>query len=140
MEKLPSYANAKIQNVTAEEFEALLGRSIPNGQVQIDRNITFGELNHARSPLAWIIWGILTMLLSGSLKRGKPDLNLFFIYNMPLRALAKMTGGMVSMGMVDALVMEFKGFWIIGLVRMICAFLKNLVLNARLEKHLSQNE
>lgn len=139
-EKLPSYTSANIQSVTTEEFEALLGRSIPNGRVQIDRNITFGELNHARSPLAWMIWGILTMSLSRSLKRGRPDLNLFFIYNMPLRALAKMTGGIVSMGMVDALVMEFKGFWIIGLVRIVCEFLKNLVLNAKLEKRLGQNE
>lgn len=58
---------------------------------------------------------------------------------MPLRALAKMTGGMVSMGMVDALVMEFKGFWLIGLVRLACAFVKNLALNAGLEKRLRQN-
>lgn len=50
-----------------------------------------------------------------------------------------MTGGRVSMDMVDALVMEFKGFWIIGLVCLVCAFLKNLALNAELEKRLLQN-
>ena len=33
---------------------------------------------------------------------------------MPLRALAKMTNGAISMGMVDGIVMEAKGFWIIG--------------------------
>jgi len=138
-ERLPSYRGANIQDVPAEEFEVLLGRPVPSGRVRIDRNITFGELNHARSPIAWVIWGVLTALLNRSLRRGRPDLNLFFIYNMPLRALAKMTGGMVSMGMVDALVMEFKGFWLIGLVRLACAFVKNLALNAGLEKRLRQN-
>ena len=55
---------------------------------------------------------------------------------MPLRALAKMTGGAISMGMVDGLVMELQGFWIIGLVRVIYEALKNVVLNAQMEKRL----
>ncbi len=42
-----------------------------------------------------------------------------FQYNMPLRALAKMTSGAISMGMVDGIVLEVKGFWMIGLVRVI---------------------
>ena len=79
---------------------------------------------------------MLTILLDVSYKRGKPDLNILFQYNMPLRALAKMTNGMVSMGMVDGLVMELQGFWLVGLVRVIFEFVKNLVLNAQMEKHL----
>ena len=39
-----------------------------------------------------------------------------FQYNMPLRALAKMTSGAISMGMVDGIVLEAKGFWVIGLL------------------------
>lgn len=42
-----------------------------------------------------------------------------FQYNMPLRALAKMTSGAISMGMVDGIVLEAKGFWVIGLVKVI---------------------
>ena len=42
-------------------------------------------------------------------KKGKPDLNILFQYNMPLRALAKMTNGAISMGMVDGIVMEAEG-------------------------------
>ena len=59
-------------------------------------------------------------------------------YNMPLRALAKMTNGMVSMGMVDGLVWELKGFWLVGIVRVIYEFIKNAILNAQLEKRLRQ--
>ena len=58
--------------------------------------------------------------------------------NMPLRALAKMTNGMVSMGMVDGLVWELKGFWLVGIVRVIYEFIKNAILNAQLEKRLRQ--
>ena len=35
---------------------------------------------------------------------------------MPLRALAKMTNGVMDMGVVDALVREVKGWGLIGLV------------------------
>ena len=102
----------------------------------IDRNLTLGELNHARSPLGWLVWLVLTILLDVSYKRGKPDLNILFQYNMPLRALAKMTNGAISMGMVDGIVMELQGFWILGLVRVIYEAIKNVVLNAQMEKRL----
>ena len=79
---------------------------------------------------------MLHTLLKRSSREGTPDLNLLFQYNMPLRALAKMTNGAVSMGMVDGIVMEAQGFWIIGLVRVIIEAVKNLVLNAQLEQRL----
>ena len=113
-----------------------MGHPIPNGKTQIDRNLTLGELNHARSPLGWLVWLVLTILLDVSYKRGKPDLNILFQYNMPLRALAKMTNGAISMGMVDGIVMELQGFWILGLVRVIYEAIKNVVLNAQMEKRL----
>jgi len=63
-------------------------------------------------------------------------LNVLFQYNMPLRALAKMTNGAISMGMVDGIVMEVQGFWVIGLVRVILEAVKNVILNAQLENRL----
>ena len=74
------------------------------------------------------------------MENGKPDLNILFQYNMPLRALAKMTNGAVSMGMVDGIVMEAQGFWIIGLLRVAYEAVKNVILNAQLEKRLHQAE
>ena len=133
---LPHYTSGKVQRVPDDEWEILLGRPIPADTVKIDRNMTLGELNHSRSPLGWLIWLVLTALLNASYKRGKPDLNVLFQYNMPLRALAKMTSGAISMGMVDGIVMELQGFWIIGLVRVIIEAVKNLVLNAQLEQRL----
>ena len=133
---LDCYYKGDVLHVSDADFEKLLGHPIPNGKTKIDRNLTLGELNHARSPLGWLVWLVLTILLDASYKRGKPDLNILFQYNMPLRALAKMTNGAISMGMVDGIVMDLQGFWILGLVRVIYEAIKNVVLNAQMEKRL----
>ena len=133
---LDCYYKGDVLHVSDADFEKLLGHPIPNGKTKIDRNLTLGELNHARSPLGWLVWLVLTILLDVSYKRGKPDLNILFQYNMPLRALAKMTNGAISMGMVDGIVMELQGFWILGLVRVLYEAIKNVVLNAQMEKRL----
>jgi hypothetical protein len=82
------------------------------------------------------IGGVLNLMLKMKMKKGTADLNFLFVHNMPLRAIAKMTNGMVSMGMIDGLVMELKGFWIIGLCRMGYEFVRNLILNGRQKKRL----
>ena len=133
---LPHYTSGKVQRVPDAEWETLLGRPIPADTVKIDRNMTLGELNHSRSPLCWLVWAVLTMMLNASYKRGKPNLNVMFQYNMPLRALAKMTSGAISMGMVDGIVLEAKGFWVIGLLKVIVEAVKNIILNAQLESRL----
>ena len=133
---LPHYTSGKVQNVPDAEWETLLGRPIPDDTVKIDRNMTLGELNHSRSPLCWLIWLVLHTLLTASYKKGQPNLNVMFQYNMPLRALAKMTSGAISMGMVDGIVLEAKGFWFIGLIKVILEAIKNIILNAQLESRL----
>ena len=133
---IPHYLTGDVQNVPDAEFAALLGRAIPEDKIKIDRNMTLGELGHGRSPLGWIVAAVLGFLLKRSIRRGKPDLNILFQYNMPLRALAKMTNGAISMGMVDGIVLEARGFWIIGLVKVIVEAVKNVVLNGQMEKRL----
>ena len=138
--ELPGYYSGHVQDVSAAEFEKLLGRTIPADKVNIDRNMTLGQLHHSRAPIGWLIGAVLTMLYKRKMKRGTADLNFLFVYNMPLRAIAKMTGGMVSMGVIDGLVMELRGFWAIGLCRAGAAFVKNLVLNARQTKRLREGK
>ena len=137
---LPAYESGGVANVDESQFEALCGASLPSSVPRIDRNMTLGELNHGRSPIGWIAWAILTHLLRESERRGEPDLNILFAYNMPLRALAKMSGGLVSMGMVDGVVWELRGLWIVGLVRVLVEFVLNLARNAALERMLRGGE
>ena len=136
--ELLDYRTGNIQNVPDAEFEALLGRSLPEEKTAIDRTMTLGELHHSRSPLCWLISGVLTLLLRAGEKRGKPDLNILFQYNMPLRGLAQMTGGIIGEETVDGLVMEAKGFWVIGLVRALVGLVQNYVANSRYQAKLDE--
>ena len=125
------YRTADIKNVPDAAFEALLGHAIPEDKPHIDQTMTLGELQHSRSPLCWLAWAVLHTLLKCSSREGTPDLNLLFQYNMPVRALAQMTGGMVGQETVDGIVMEAKGFWIIGLLRALIGFGQNAVSNRK---------
>lgn len=135
---LPTYASGQIQNVSDTEFETLLGHPIPENKVAIDRTLTLGEMNHGRSPIFWLVWLVLQILYSTTMKSGKPDLNILFQYNMPVRGLAQMTGGVIGMETVDGVVMECRGFWIVGLVRAIVGLVQNAVGNANLQKKLDE--
>ncbi|MGI6230300.1 MAG: glycoside hydrolase family 3 C-terminal domain-containing protein [Tractidigestivibacter sp.] len=115
-ETLASYETGHVQHVSDKQFEALLGHPIPPTATKIDRNMCFRDLNHGRSPIFWIVWCVLAAIKRSSDASGTPNLNVLFIWNMPLRALAKMTNGMVSMGMVDALVREIKWWGLVGII------------------------
>lgn len=128
--ELRSYESGRIKEVTDAEFEALLGRPVPQERATIDRNMCICDLIHGRSPLFWLLWAVLNGMRKSGERRGTPNLNVLFIWNMPLRALAKNAGGVFSMEAVDGLVMEAKGFWVIGLVRVLVGIAANLARNA----------
>ena len=135
---LAHYRTAHVQEVLDAEFEALLGRPLPEETTAIDRTMTLGELHHSRSPLCWLISGVLTLLVRSGEKRGKPNLNILFQYNMPLRGLAQMTNGMIGDEFVDGLVLEAKGFWVIGILRALVGLLQNYVANSRYQAKLDE--
>ena len=138
---LDAYRTAKVQDVPDAAFAALLGHPVPDAKNhKITRNSACRDMIHGFSPLGWLVWCVLTAMERISYKRGKPNLNVLFIYNMPFRALAKMTNGGFSMEMADGIVMELQGFWVIGLVRLLIAFVKNMIQNAALEKRLAKAE
>ncbi len=127
---LSRYEAADVLSVPDRDFVALLGREIPADEPAIGRNMCFGDLNHGRSPLFWAVWLALKAVKRRSDASGKPNLNVNFVWNMPLRALAKMTNGLVNMRMIDALVMEIRGLWIIGILRFLVELAANLAANA----------
>lgn len=131
------YETADVTCVSDAHFSALLGHAIPDGRAAIGRNMCFRDLNHGRSPLFWLVWLVLRTIKNSSERKGTPNLNVLFIWNMPLRALAKMSNGMVNMRMVDALVMEIRGFWVIGIVRLVAEAVINLVQSSSLAKQIS---
>ena len=73
-------------------------------------------------------------------EKGKPDLNILFIYNMPFRGIAKMTNGMVSMDMVHGMVDAVNGHMLRGLGKIIRGFFANARANKAYEKMLADKQ
>ena len=103
--KLKSYYSADIKAVPDKEFETLLGHPIPDGSWSgmIGPNDAIGQLYYAKSLKARLIWKVMDGMLKKSIEKGTPDLNITFIYNMPVRAIGKMAGGMCSQKMCDGI-------------------------------------
>ncbi|MBP3672231.1 MAG: glycoside hydrolase family 3 C-terminal domain-containing protein [Oscillospiraceae bacterium] len=125
--KLPSYETGKISDVSDAEFEALLGHPIPeahwSGPIQPSDPLC--RLADAKSPLARLIHNILMKKLEEDSRKPTPDMMTVFIYNMPLRAFAKNSGGLVSTQMVDDFAFLANGHSIWGLYRFARDFLRN---------------
>ncbi|MDR1218742.1 MAG: glycoside hydrolase family 3 C-terminal domain-containing protein [Treponema sp.] len=125
---LPSYYAGKVGAVGDEEFERLLGRPIPKAawdrSLPLERNDTFSQLFYAKSLIGRLVYKALDSLKRRSEKKGKPDLNILFIYNMPFRGIAKMMGGAVDGAMVDALVEIFNGRFFRGAAHVVAAWFR----------------
>ena len=136
------YRTATINNVSAEDYRTLLGRDIPDGSWsgEITKNDAICQLYYAKSGLARLVYKVLTKLKDKAEAKGKPDLNILFIYNMPFRAIAKMSGGMVSERMVDDIVNIVNGDFFGGFGRLIKDFFYNLSLSNSFNKLISEKE
>ena len=138
-EELPSYYSGLIQQVEAEEFEKLLGYPIPHGKWagELGINDAICQMYYAKSGLARFVYKTLTNMKKKSEAKGKPDLNILFIYNMPFRGIAKMTGGAVSMDMVHGMVTVVNGHFFKGMKQIIGGFFANARANKAYEAKLS---
>lgn len=140
-EKMPSYWSADVAAVPDAEFHALLGRALPDGhwESELTLNDPLCRLSGARSRLCRWVFSFIERKKQKREAAGKPDLNILFIYNIPFRAIAKMTGGMVSMEMARALVRIGNGRVLSGLGRLIGGFFKNLRANSAYRRALQQD-
>ena len=137
---LPSYESGKVAAVSDAEFETLLGRPIPDGHWHgaLTANDAICQLYYAKSGVARLVYKIMTSMKEKADAKGKPDLNILFTYNMPFRAIAKMTGGMVSEKMVDDILFIVNGHFFRGLGRLIVDFFKNISANSAFMKELAK--
>ena len=115
---IPCYANAEIRKVSDEDFRKLLGHDIPDGSWSgtLQMNDAICQMYYAKSIKARLVWKVMDTLLKKSMAKGKPDLNIIFIYNMPFRAIGKMAGGMCSQEMCEG-IMEIVNGHAIGFFR-----------------------
>ena len=112
---LPTYASAKVQQVPDAEFEHLLGRPIP--QSEIDRkaplgyNSTLSQLKYAKGGLGRFAYHALNLIIKMFKETNKPLANTITmgVLNLPFRGLARMAGGAITMSMVDGILKLVNG-------------------------------
>ena len=132
------YKNADILAVNDADFEALLGRPIPDGKWggEICENDALCQLYYAKGAFARFLYRVLTSLKEKAEAKGKPDINIMFIYNMPIRSIAKMSNGLVSKKMTEDILFIMNGHAWRGLGRLIVDFFKNLRNTSKFKKAL----
>ena len=135
-EKLTVYRDGKILEIPDEAFSELLGGPIPDGSwtSALTENDAICQLVNAKSGLARFIYKQLEKKKQEADAAGKPDLNVLFIYNMPFRAIGKMTGGAVDKKMVEGMVDVVNGHFFGGLGKVIGGYFANGRENKKYEK------
>ena len=125
--ELYSYFEGNVTNISDEEYRALLGREIPDGSWsgELGINDALCQMYYAKSFIARHAYKVLDKRLKKSLEAGVPDLNTLFQFNMPFRAIGKMSNGQVSMEMVDAILLLVNGHFFKGLTGIIKGYFKN---------------
>lgn len=137
--ELPYYYTGLVQNIDDAEFTNLLGYPIPAGKWsgELELNDAICQMYYAKSRLARFIYYRLTSMKKKSEEKGKPDLNILFIYNMPFRALSKMTHGAVSLEMAEGMLNVVNGHFFKGMGKVIGGFFRNKKANKVYEKKLA---
>ncbi|WP_458457944.1 glycoside hydrolase family 3 C-terminal domain-containing protein [Pseudobutyrivibrio sp.] len=141
IESLPSYKTGKVRNVHYEEFEKLYAAPLPEEKVgPLDINDALCQMKDAKSGICRLVYKVLKSNLDKSYEKGVPDLNTMFIYNMPFRAMSKMTGGAVSREMAESIVTIANGHFFRGLGGVIGGYFKNARANKKYEARLNHKE
>lgn len=137
---LGHYLRAEVENVTNGEFAVLLGRTIPTAHPREDITASnlMSELIRAKSWLARLAGRKLHAGKAKADAKGDPDLNVHFAFNMPLRALAKLTNGTVSTDMIDAAVEVINGHFWRGITRLAIRYCANARANKATQRELDQ--
>ena len=140
--QLTSYRAAAVRNVTDGEFQEILNHPIPNGKWNglLTENDAICQLYYAKCGVARLAYKVLKHMKDKAEKAGKPDLNILFIYNMPFRAMARMTGGSVSDEMVADILLMVNGHFWRGLGRLIADFFRNQNANKKFMKQLEETD
>lgn len=114
---LPHYFSASAHDVTDAEFEVLLGRKLPPSVLDKSKPLGYNdtiEQGRYKRGFGRFLYNVIMLVRKFYLLCGKPIQanNIMFALNLPYRHLARMTGGIIDMAMLDGiLVMANGSFW-----------------------------
>ncbi|MFA6647527.1 MAG: glycoside hydrolase family 3 C-terminal domain-containing protein, partial [Candidatus Izemoplasmatales bacterium] len=125
LKDIPSYKSGKIQDVTTAEFEKILGREVPKStynfykknRLVVGYNTTVDQLRYSRRWVGRAFSGGIRFaikLLHGLGKREAANTLAMGVVHLPMRGMAHMSGGAISWGQLDGLIMMFNGHFFKG--------------------------
>lgn len=121
-EILKAYFSGKIEQITDEEFQELMGEPLPpkhwDRSQPLGYNDTIAQMSYAKGLMARLIFKLVKgthWFLRKIGKRETANLIMMSVYHMPFRGIARMTGGMVNMPMVDGLLIAVNGQFFRGM-------------------------
>lgn len=139
--KLPSYKSGLIKQVSEAEYELLYGKKLPVEKAgELELNDALCQMKYAKSGICRLVYKILKKELDKANASGVPNLNILFIYNMPFRAISKMSAGMVSREMAESIVTIANGHFFSGLGGVIGGFFRNSRENKKFEAMLKNQK
>ena len=124
-EKLAKYYKADVTNISDEEFEALLGRKLPDSNIKfikkkriiVDYNTSVIELKYAKGRTGRLFSWAIRFAIKFLTKVGKKDtanVLVMGVINQPMRSISRMTNGIISMGQLDGMILMFNGHFFKG--------------------------
>lgn len=119
---LPSYYSGKVNDVSLKEFERLLGYKAPvstwDRKKDLGYNDTVAQCKYAKGLFARFAYNIIVFAHWFLTKIGKKDtanMIIMSVYHMPFRGIARMTGGIINMPMLDGMLMIVNGHFFKGI-------------------------
>lgn len=125
---MPTYMKLDIHHIPDDEFEKLIERPIPNphfvfykkNRMHVDYNTTVQQLRYSKGWFgrffAWAIrFGYRFMKFIG--QRKNANIMQMALYHNPMRNMSRLTGGQISWGQLDGMIMMFNGKFFKGLVK-----------------------
>ncbi len=143
-ENLKSYYDVNIKNVPDADFRELLGRNIPETNWDKNKPLTYhdtiSQLYYAKSFVGRFAHKILKSIIEKNEKKGKPDLNMLFVYNQTFTAIYKMTNGMINKKMIGYILMMVNGRFFKGISKLIPEYFANKKLEKQVLEDLRKNK
>ena len=120
--ELKSYYSGNVYDVNLNEFEKLLGKKVPNSKwdktKDIGYNDTIAQCQYAKGLFARFAYKMIAFAHWFLIKIGKRDtanMIMMSVYHMPFRGVARLTGGIINMPMLDGMLMIVNGHFFKGL-------------------------
>lgn len=125
LKEIPNYVKGDAQNISVAEFEKILDRKVPKStydfykkrRLVVGYNTTVEQLRYSKRWVGRLFSGGVRFgikVMRGLGMRSTANMLVMGVVNLPMRGLAHMSGGAISWGQLDGLIMMFNGHFFKG--------------------------